>query len=108
MPKKWIDPLKEANATKIAMNYGIKTYKQIAAENGMDWRAQIDDMVEVLEYASEKGIELGGVIFDGKLQEEKEELQDPEETDDEGNANIGADGKEPDGEGESAGKQREG
>ena len=104
MPKKWIDPLKEANATKIAMNYGIKTYKQIAAENGMDWRAQIDDMVEVLE----KGIELGGVIFDGKLQEEKEELQDPEETDDEGNANIGADGKEPDGEGESAGKQREG
>lgn len=73
MPKKWIDPLKEASSTKIAMNYGIKTYKQIAAENGTDWRTQIDDMAEVLEYASEKGINLGGVLFDGKLKAEKEE-----------------------------------
>ena len=56
MPKKWIDPLKEANATKVALNSGIKSYKQVAAENGMDWREQIDDMAEVLEYASEKGI----------------------------------------------------
>ena len=31
MPKKWIDPLKEANATKTALNFGIITYKQIAA-----------------------------------------------------------------------------
>ncbi|MEZ3423186.1 MAG: phage portal protein [Lachnospiraceae bacterium] len=72
MPKKWIDPLKEANATKVALNSGIKSYKQVAAENGMDWREQIDDMAEVLEYASEKGIGLGGVLFDGKLKEEKE------------------------------------
>ena len=72
MPKKWIDPLKEANATKVALNSGIKSYKQVAAENGMDWREQIDDMAEVLEYASERGIGLGGVLFDGKLKEEKE------------------------------------
>ena len=39
------------------MNIGVKTYKQIAAENGTDWRTQIDDMAEVLEYAAEKGID---------------------------------------------------
>ncbi len=71
-PKPWIDPLKEASATKTALNSGVKTYKQISAENGMDWRTQIDDMAEVLNYAKKKGIDLGGVFFDGKLQEEKE------------------------------------
>jgi lambda family phage portal protein len=84
-PKKWIDPMKESSATKTAMATGQKTYKQIAAENGKDWRSQIDDMAEVLEYGKKKGIELGGVIFDGKLQDEKEESQaggNPTEPDD--------------------------
>ena len=69
-PKAWIDPLKEANATKTALNYGIKTFKQIAAENGRDWKAQIDDIAEVNEYAMSKGIDLGGVLFDGKIRQE--------------------------------------
>lgn len=67
-PKKWIDPQKESSATKTALNTGQKTYKQIAAEGGRDWRRQIDDMAEVLEYAQSKGIDFGGVMFDGKLQ----------------------------------------
>lgn len=71
--------MKEASATKTALNSGVKTYKQVAAENGMDWRSQIDDMAEVLEYGKSKGIDLGGVLFDGKLQEEKED--DKETTD---------------------------
>lgn len=71
--------MKEASATKTALNSGVKTYKQVAAENGMDWRAQIDDTAEVLEYARKKGIDLGGVLFDGKLQEEKED--EPKVTD---------------------------
>ena len=75
-PKKWIDPLKESSATKTAMEKGIKTYKQVAAENGKDWRAQIDDMAEVMEYGKKKGLDLGGVLFNGKLETEKE---DPEE-----------------------------
>ena len=62
-PKPWIDPYKESNANKIALQTGQKTYKQIAAENGRDWRTQIDDMAEVLEYGKEKGIDLGGVLF---------------------------------------------
>lgn len=62
-PKPWIDPYKESNANMIALKTGQKTYKEIAAENGRDWRDQIDDMVEVLEYGKTKGIDLGGVLF---------------------------------------------
>lgn len=72
-PKKWIDPLKESSANKTALNTGQKTYKEIAAENGRDWKQQIDDNLEVIEYAKKKGYDLGGVIFDGKLGSEKEE-----------------------------------
>lgn len=68
-PKKWIDPIKESNANKIALQTGQKTFQQIAAENGRDWKDQIDDMYRVLEYGREKGIELGGVIY-GKRKEE--------------------------------------
>lgn len=65
-PKKWIDPLKESNANKIAMQTGQKTFKQICAENGMDWRETIDEMAAVMEYGKEKGIEIGGVMFGDK------------------------------------------
>lgn len=72
-PKAWIDPYKESNANKIALSTGQKTFKQIAAENGRDWREQIDDMVEVLKYGKEKGIDLGGVIFDKTSEESNSE-----------------------------------
>ena len=62
-PKKWIDPAKEATANKVALNTGQKTFQQIAAENGRDWKEQVDDMVEVMQYAEEKGLDMGGVIF---------------------------------------------
>lgn len=62
-PKPWIDPQKESNADSTALRTGQKTFKQIAAENGRDWRDQIDDMVEVLEYGREKGINLENIIF---------------------------------------------
>ncbi|MCD8348800.1 MAG: phage portal protein [Lachnospiraceae bacterium] len=83
-PKKWIDPQKESSATKTALNTGQKTFKQIAAENGRDWRSQIDDMVEVLDYAKKKGIDLGGVFFDGKLATEEEKKEEPPAPDDGG------------------------
>ncbi len=108
-PKKWIDPQKESGAMKTAMNIGVKTYKQIAAENGTDWRTQIDDMAEVLEYAAEKGIDLGGVIFDGKLQQEGEgesEGENPTLTEEEGGEPKEGDGSEPEPEGEEPAKGR--
>lgn len=70
-PKPWIDPLKESNANKIALQTGQKTFKQIAAENGKDWRDQIDEMAEVIDYADSKKINMRGVIF-GEKTDEKE------------------------------------
>lgn len=61
--KPWIDPQKESNANMTALKTGQKTFKEISAENGRDWRSQIDDMAEVLEYGKEKGIDMGGVLF---------------------------------------------
>lgn len=74
-PKKWIDPQKEANANRIALNTGQKTFKQIAAEQGKDWKEQIEEIADVLAYAREFGIDMGGVIFD----KTKEELYEDEE-----------------------------
>lgn len=74
-PKKWIDPKKESDANKIALETGQKTFKQIAAEQGHDWKGQIDDMAEVAKYAAEKGVEIGGVVV--KNESSKIEQTDP-------------------------------
>lgn len=110
-PKPWIDPAKEATATKTAMQSGQKTFKQIAAENGADWRKQVDDICEVLTYARDKhGVDLGGVILgqkksDGLYDEESDDgdasqqaggpsVPDDESDDGEGGSESGAAGTE--------------
>ena len=81
-PKPWIDPSKEATADKVAVQSGQKTFKQIAAENGTDWRRQIDDICEPILYAREQhGIDLGGVI----LGQKKSDLYDAEQPSEEDN-----------------------
>lgn len=83
-PKKWIDPLKETTAMKTAINSGVKTYKQVCAENGADWRTQLDDIAEVQKYAEKAGIgNFNAVLFDGKLTEEQEAMDDKPATDEE-------------------------
>lgn len=62
-PKKWIDPAKESNANKTALQSGQKTYPDICAEQGKDWKDAIDEMAEVLKYGRKCGIEMGGVMF---------------------------------------------
>lgn len=62
-PKKWIDPAKESNAGKTALQSGQKTYQDVCAERGKDWRQAIDETAEVLAYGREKGVDMGGVIF---------------------------------------------
>lgn len=78
-PKKWIDPQKESGANQLALKSGQKTFKQIAAENGRDWRDQLDDIAEVIEYAHSLGLEIGG----GEIGEckQKAEPKDPEPVD---------------------------
>ncbi len=62
-PRPWIDPQKEANANKTALLTGQKTYKQISAEAGRDWRDQVDDIAEVINYGNEKGIDMMQIMF---------------------------------------------
>lgn len=113
-PKPWIDPLKEASATKIALQTGQKTFKQIAAENGSDWRKQIDDICEVLLYAREEhGVDLGGVILgQTKASGLYEGEDDPGSADDNGTGVPGdGNGQNPfgaDGDGKDGGTSSDG
>lgn len=63
VPKKWIDPAKESTANKIALQSGQKTFQDICAEQGKDWKNAIDETAEALKYGRKAGIEMGGVIF---------------------------------------------
>lgn len=101
-PKAWIEPSKETAATKTALQSGQKTFKQIAAENGTDWRKQIDDICEVLNYARDKhGVDLGGVILgqrktdglyddDESISEPSPPVQGNEEPDDKAETDTGS------------------
>lgn len=81
-PKPWIDPQKESNATKIALQTGQKTFKQVAAEGGRDWRDQIDDMAEVIAYGKEKGVNMESVLFG--IGQQTTEVYEEDEDGDEG------------------------
>lgn len=70
-PKKWIDPIKEANAYRIALETGQKTLNDIWRENGKDYKSAIDEMKQIQEYAEAVGLKtvlpyLGGGIANGK------------------------------------------
>jgi lambda family phage portal protein len=69
MPKKWIDPGKESKANETALSSGQKTFKQIAAEAGKDWKEMLDDMAEVEAYAKDKGLDIAGIIYGKKAAE---------------------------------------
>lgn len=62
-PKKWIEPTKETTADKTALQSGQKTFQDLCAERGKDWKEAIEEMAEVIKYGREHGIELGGVIY---------------------------------------------
>ena len=68
-PKKWIDPYKESNANRIALESGQKTINEIWQENGKDYKSVIDEMVKIQEYAEGAGLKtslgyLGGGFSD--------------------------------------------
>jgi lambda family phage portal protein len=66
--KQWIDPLKEANANKSALQSGIKSYIQMCGEQGVDWQNQLNDIARAEDYARELGLTLGVL----KIEEKKE------------------------------------
>lgn len=81
-PKRWIDPLKETNANKTALITGQKTWADMASENGKDWKEQINEMVEIIKYGKEKGIDMGGVIFGNNSKTEP--IKEPDATEADG------------------------
>ena len=42
----------------MALKTGQKTFQQICAENGRDWKKVVDEMAEAQDYAMQKGINL--------------------------------------------------
>lgn len=85
-PKKWIDPLKESSADQTALQSGQKTFQDLCAERGKDWKEAVQEMAEVISYGRENGIEMGGVMFgngttaarqpDGNLDEDGKDGED--------------------------------
>lgn len=69
-PKRWIDPLKEANANKIALATGQKTFPDLAAENGKDWQEQVDEIGEIIRYGEKAGVDMREVMFGAKSRTE--------------------------------------
>lgn len=54
--RKWIDPKKEADANRIALETNQQTLAQIVGAQGRDWREHIDEIAEIRKYAIEKGV----------------------------------------------------
>jgi lambda family phage portal protein len=54
----WIDPLKEANADNVKLANGGISFQQYCANQGTDWKEQIDRMADVQAYAKAKGVTL--------------------------------------------------
>ena len=46
----WIDPIKEANANKIALENNLTTLQQVCAAKGQDWREVVDQRARELIY----------------------------------------------------------
>jgi lambda family phage portal protein len=54
----WIDPLKEVNANKFALETGQETLANICASKGMDWRDVMSQRAKEKEFAKELGLDL--------------------------------------------------
>lgn len=80
-PKRWIDPLKEANANKIALQTGQKTLKEICAENGRDVEEVLKEIADVKAQADKLGLTLegGGLFGIGQAQVSQPQPDAPDE-----------------------------
>lgn len=97
--KKWIDPVKESSANATALSSGEKTFKQISAEQGRDWKQQIDDMADVAKYAKEQGVQIGGVTTYGSTNQQAAngsgDPDDPSDPSDQPDGTESDEGNEP-------------
>ena len=83
-PPAWgyMDPQVEAQADAAAMDIGVKSFQQVAAEQGFDWRKRIEEISETLAFAGSKGVVIAGStatrptdqVFPTPTQETRKEL----------------------------------
>ncbi len=55
----WVDPLKEANAAKVAIEEGLTTRTQVVASKGGDFEENIIELAREMALLEQHGIELG-------------------------------------------------
>lgn len=81
--KKWIDPVKEANANVTALKSGQKTFQQLCAESGYNWKDVLDETSEAFKYADKLGIDLTDILLTAgvKSVEDKDTTQQGGEED---------------------------
>ncbi|MEH7122102.1 phage portal protein [Bacillus sp. JJ1773] len=53
---KWIDPLKEVNANRVALDTNQTTLAELAATSGHDWREVIEQRAREIEFMRQKGV----------------------------------------------------
>ncbi|MEK3976067.1 phage portal protein [Psychrobacillus sp. FSL K6-1267] len=70
---KWIDPLKEANANKVALATNQTTLAEIAGSTGQDWRELIEQRGLEIEYMIKKGVITSDTDNKAKIVSEKKE-----------------------------------
>ena len=54
----WIDPVKEVNASRIAMETHQTTLQEVAAEQGKDWRAILEQRAKEKKMMQDLGLEV--------------------------------------------------
>jgi lambda family phage portal protein len=57
----WVDPTKDGEANRLAVQDGSKSRTQVAAEQGRDFYEIVDELAQENEYAKSKGVTLGAV-----------------------------------------------
>ncbi|MGN8636603.1 phage portal protein [Eubacterium pyruvativorans] len=97
--KRWIDPLKEANANATALKTGQKTFQMLCAEYGRNWKDVIDEYAEASKYAEKQDIDLSGVQIPDKAAASKPEGgEDNADEGQDGSSDQGDAGTDPDAE----------
>lgn len=57
----WVDPQKEANGNMLAVQMGVKSLTDVAAEQGKDYEEVIEQIQRDREYAEQHGVDLSAV-----------------------------------------------
>ncbi len=73
----WVDPVKEVEASRKAIDYGLSTHADEAAGQGKDWEEILEQQKREQEKARELGVTL---IRSGAKQPEKKEPEDNAQT----------------------------